>query len=73
MGKFCFTGWLYNVTLNEAVHFFSGIMGNLLNVGVASLALNFGMHTLVKNVLVHVKQSKFAIFIDPAETGILVT
>ena len=73
MGKFCFSGWLYNMTLDEAVHFFSGIMGNLLNVGVASLALNFGMHTLVKNVLVHIKQPKVTLLVYSTKAGIFVT
>ena len=72
MGKFCFAGWLHNMALDEAVHFFSRIVGNLLNVSVASLALNFFMHTLMKDILVHVKQSKVTLFVDPAEAGILV-
>lgn len=61
------------MALDEAVHFFGRIVGDFLNVSVASLALNFFMHTLVKDVLVDVKQSKVAIFIDPAEAGVLVT
>ena len=73
MGKLRFTGWLYNMTLDEAVHFFSRIVGNLLNIGVAPLALNFGMHTLVKNVLVHIKQTKVTVLVNSAEAGIFVT
>jgi len=73
MGKIRFTGRLHNMALNEAVHFFSGIVGNLFNVGVAALALNLGVHTLVKNVLVHIKQPKVTLLVDSAETGIFVT
>jgi len=73
MRKFCFAGWLHNMALDEAVHFFGRIVGNFLNIRVTALTFNFVVHTLVKDVFVHVKQSKFAIFIDPAETGILVT
>ena len=73
MGKFRFTGWLHDMALDEAVHFFSGIVGNLLNIRVTPFALNFGMHTLVKDVLVHIKQPKATLLVDPAEAGILVT
>ncbi len=61
------------MALDEAVHFFRGIVGNLLDVGVAPLAFNFGMHALVKDVLVYIKQPKVTLLIDPAEAGILVT
>ena len=73
MGKLFFTGGLNNMALDEAVHFFNRIVGDLFNVGVTSLAFNFGMHTLVKDVLVHVQQPEVAFFIHPAETRILVT
>jgi hypothetical protein len=61
------------MALDEAVHFFGRIVGDFLNIRVATLAFNFDVHALVKDVLVHVKQSKVAIFVDPAEAGILVT
>jgi len=73
MGKFRFTGGLDNMALDEAVHFFNRIVGNLFNVGVTPLAFNFGMHTLVKDVLVHIQQPKVAFFIHSAEAGIFVT
>jgi hypothetical protein len=61
------------MTLDEAVHFFNGVVGNLLDVGMAALAFHLKVNALVKDILVDIKQAKVAIFIDPAEARVLVT
>ena len=72
VGKFFFAGWLDNVALGQAVDFFGRLVGNLLDVRVAAFAFNFGMHAFIENVFIDVHEPEFAVFIYPAETGVLV-
>ena len=44
MRKLLFTGGLNDMALDETVHFFYRIVGNLGNIGVAPLTFDFGMH-----------------------------
>ena len=73
VGKFFFTGRFDDVALGQAVDFFGRLVGNLLDVRVASFAFDFGMHTVIEYIFIDIHEPEFAVFIYPAETGILVT
>ena len=71
VGEFFFAGWLDNVALGQAVDFFSRLVGNLLDVRVASFAFYFGMHAFIEYIFIDVHEPEFAVFVYPAETGVL--
>lgn len=73
MRKLLFTGWLYDMALDQAINFFSRIMGDFLNVRVATFAFYFGMHARIEYCFVDIQQSQFPVFIDPTQPRIFVT
>jgi len=46
-------------------------MGDFFNVRVAALAFYLGMYTVGKGMFINIKESKFTLFVNPAEAGIL--
>jgi len=71
VGKLFFTGRLDNVALSQAVDLFGRLVGNLLDVRVASFAFYFGMHAFIEYILIDVHEPEFAVFVYSAETGVL--
>ena len=72
MGKLFFTGGFDDVALGQTVYFLGRIVGYLLDVRMATFAFDFGMHALVKYVLVYEQEPKFSFFVHPAEAGVFV-
>ena len=55
-----------------AVHFFGGVMRDFGDILMAIYTLHPEMGAFLKHVLIDVKQTKIAIFIDAAEAPVLV-